>query len=111
MKHVCKNSGSISQKRRGHVDFCAVNVQKLRHRLVSTWFQCRFDFGRHYDLVLVLRSQFFEHFRETMYRHALEDLELARSGKKMFYFFFLRKRLTLLDLFEGLCLVGTHIQR
>ena len=44
IKHVCKISGS--QKWRGHLNLCAVNEQKLRLRIVITWFQCRFDFGR-----------------------------------------------------------------
>ena len=41
-----KLQGLISQKRRGHLDFSAVNVQKSRLRLVIAWFQRRLDFGR-----------------------------------------------------------------
>ena len=44
--------------------------------------------GVKYDLVLVLRSQFFEYLRETLYKHALKHLEVAfpekRMGKKGF---------------------------
>ena len=40
-------SESIPQKRRGHLDLCAVNLQKLRLRIESTWFHCRLDFGRY----------------------------------------------------------------
>ena len=50
-----------------------------------------------------LRSQFFEYVRETLNKHALEHLEAARS--LLFYYFcifFRRKRLTSIDLFEGL---------
>ena len=43
--------------------------------------------GVKYNLVLVLRSQFFEYLRETLYKHALEHLEAARSE---IYFIFLR---------------------
>ena len=36
----------LSQKRRGHMDLCAVNVQKSRRRLLIPYVQCRFDFWR-----------------------------------------------------------------
>ena len=57
------------------------------------------------DLIWVLRSQFFEYLRETLtlYKHALEHLEAARSENKMGIFFSsYGKRLTIMDLFEGL---------
>ena len=38
-------------------------------------------FGVKYDLIVVLRSQFFEYMRETLYKHALEHLEAACSEK------------------------------
>ena len=38
--------------------------------------------GVKYDWELVRRRQFFEDSRETVYRHALECLESARSEKK-----------------------------
>ena len=63
------------------------------------------------DLVLVLRSQFFEYLRETWYKHAFEHLEAARSEKKGKNLFYLRKRQTIIDLFEGLRLVGTQFRR
>ena len=37
--------------------------------------------GVKFDLILVLRSQFFELLRETLYKHALEHLEAAPPGK------------------------------
>ena len=39
---------------------------------------------------MVLRSQFFDHLRETLYKHALEHLEAARPEKKGIFSFFLR---------------------
>ena len=54
----------MNEKRRRHLDFRAVNLQKSQLRLVITWFQCRFDLGVKYDFLLVLRSQFFEYLRE-----------------------------------------------
>ena len=105
----------MSQKRRGHLDLYAVNLQKVRFRIVIAWFQCSLDFGVKCGLLLVLRSQFFEYLRETGYKHALEHLEAARSQKKMGgkNAFLRRKRLrvTIIDLFEGLWLVGTHFRR
>ena len=58
---VCNFSGFISQKRRGHLEVCAVSMKKSLLRIVITWFQCRFDFGRWIWLTLVLRSHFFEY--------------------------------------------------
>ena len=54
--------------------------------------------------MLVLRSQFFEFMRETLYKHALEHLEAAGPEKKVSHFFFLptSKCLSIIDLFEGL---------
>ena len=95
----------FSQKRRGHLALCAVHVQKLRLRIGITWFQCSFDFGRKYDLILVLRSQFFEYLRETLYKHALTHLEGARSeknGKNDLFVKYIRKHLTIIGVFEVL---------
>ena len=39
--------------------------------------------GIKFDVVVVLRSQFFEFLRETLYKHALEHLEEAGPAKKM----------------------------
>ena len=79
-KHVCKMQ-NVSVSLKNGVDiliFFVVNVQKFRLRIVITWFQCRFGLGVKYDLIVVLRSQFFECLRETLYKHALEHLEAAR---------------------------------
>ena len=57
-------------------------VQKLRLRIVITWFQCRYDLGVRYDTILVLRSQFLKYLGETLYKNGLEHLEAARSEKK-----------------------------
>ena len=55
------------------------------------------------DLILVLRSQFFDFLRETLYKHALKHLEAARSEKNgQFFFPSYGKRLTIIDLFEDL---------
>ena len=59
--------------------------------------------GVKFDLILVLRSQFFELLRETLYKHALEHLEAAPPGKKWVIFFSsYSKCLSRFDLFEGL---------
>ena len=61
--------------------------------------------GVQFDLVLVLRSQFFEYLREALYKHALEHLEAGLILKKKVPFFFLptvNECLTTIDLYEGL---------
>ena len=90
IKHVCKKSGSISQKRRGRLHFCAIKCKN--HGLASKLlgFSVYSIFGVYYDLILVLRSQFFEYLRETLYKHALEHLEAACSEKNGSFLFFLR---------------------
>ena len=45
------------------------------------------SWGVKFDLILVLRSQFFEFLREKLYIHALEHLEAARPEKEMAQFF------------------------
>ena len=78
--------GSISQKRGGHLDLGAVNIHKLRLRIVITLVSVYIRFwliSTWYDLVWVLRSQFFECLRETSYKHASsQHLEAARSEKR-----------------------------
>ena len=65
-----------------------------------------------YDVILALRRQIFEYSRETFCRSALEYLQSARSEKKeKENAVFLRKRLTIFDLFEGLWSVGTRFRR
>ena len=54
------------------------------------------------DLVLVLRSQFFDFLRETLYKHALEHLEAAGPKKKIIFFSSYNKGLSIIDRFEGL---------
>ena len=55
------------------------------------------------DLTLALRSQTFEYLRENVHRDALEYLQSARlEKKKKKGHVLLRKRLTTMDLFEGL---------
>ena len=39
------------------------------------------------DLILVLRSHFFEYLRETLHKHAFEHLEAARREKEVSYIF------------------------
>ena len=88
--NTCAEFQGLSQKRRGHLDFCAVKCKT--HDLASylLGFMCIFDLGRKFDLILVLCSQFFEYLRETLYKHALEHLEAPRSEKQCLFFFFLR---------------------
>ena len=71
-----------------------------------TWFFSIYSIlGVINDIILVLRSQFFEYLRETLYKHALEHLEAARSEQKwVIRFSSYGKRLTIIDLFEGLWL-------
>ena len=61
-------------------------VQKSRLGIVTTWLKCIFDFGLKFDLLLVLRSQFFEYLRETLCKYALERLEAACPEKKGHFF-------------------------
>ena len=42
--------------------------------------------GVKFDLILVLRCQFFEFLGETLYKHALEHLEAAGPEKKGYFF-------------------------
>ena len=61
--------------------------------------------------ILALCSQIFEYLRETFYRHALEYLQSAPSDQKQCKKnVFLRKRLTIIDLFEGLWSVATRFR-
>ena len=77
-------------------------MQKSRLGLISTWFSVVSISGIKFDLILVLCSQFFEYWRETLYKHALEHLEAARPEKKWVSFFSsYGKCLTTIDVFEG----------
>ena len=62
-------------------------------------------------LILTLRSQFLEDLRETFCRRALGYLKPARLEKTTRKSFSLQKRLTMVDLFEGLWSVGTRFRR
>ena len=53
-------------------------------------------------LMLVLRGQFFDLYRETLYEHALRHLEAAGPEKANMYFSSYSKCLSTFDLFEGL---------
>ena len=64
-----------------------------------------------YEFIRILRSQFFEYLRETLYKHALEHLEAARLEKWGRGGSSYGKRVTIIDLFEGLWLIGTHFRR
>ena len=57
-------------------------------------------------LMLALGSRIFEYLRETFYGHALEHLQSAGSEKNEKKRFFLRKRLAVIDLYEGLWSLG-----
>ena len=89
------------QKRCRHLDFYAENMSNLRSCLVITSKQL----GVRYELILALRSQIFEYLRETFYRSTRN-----RPVQKKEVFFFLLKRLTIIDLVEGLWPVGTLFQ-
>ena len=43
--------------------------------------------GDKFDLILVLRSQFFDFLRETLYKHYLEHLEATGPEKYELFFF------------------------
>ena len=85
------------------MDFCAEKSAKIiawhRNYLVLVWI--RFS-GVEFDLILVLRSQFLEYLPETLYEHALEQLEAARLEKDGSIFSPYGKRLTIIYLFEAL---------
>ena len=64
-----------------------------------------------YDLILTRRSQIFDYLRKTFCRRAVPAIGSFRKkdgGKKVV---FLRKRLTIIDLFERLWSVGARFRR
>ena len=87
IKHVCKISGSNSQKQRGHSNLYAVKCKN--HGLASYLLGFSIDsiLGVKFDLILVLRSQFFQFSREIWCKHALKHLEAAGLEKKRVFFF------------------------
>ena len=88
--NTCAKFQSLnSKKRRGYLDFCAVKCKNTAWHcnylvLVYTWYPI---WGVKFDLILVLRSQFFEFLRETVHKYALEHLEAAGPEKKWVIFF------------------------
>ena len=74
IERVCIFSGLISEKRRGHLDLCSVNVQTPASP------QYTIDLGS--SICLIVCSQIFEYLSKTLYKHALDHLEAARPEKK-----------------------------
>ena len=77
----------VSQKRRGHLDFCAV---KGKNHVLASYlldFSVYSISGVKFDLILVLRSQFFEYLGVTLYKDGLEHLEAARPKTNCPFFF------------------------
>ena len=75
--------------------FCAVKCKIHGLALYLLGFSVFSILGLEFDLILVLvRSQFFEFLRETLYKHALKHLEAARPEKKKDHFSFYGKCLT-----------------
>ena len=104
IQNTCKISGSYysSKKRLDILDLCAVNMQKLRLRIVITWFQCRFDFG-HYIRLNIGPAQSVRIFARNFVRACLGAPGSGSFRKKMRKKnIFPRKRLPVADLFEGL---------
>ena len=97
-----QNSGSISDKRREHLGFCAIKCKNHGCESYLLGFSVDSILGVKYDRILVLRSHFFEYLRLTLCKHALEHLEAARSEKIGISFSSYGKHLTIIDLFEGL---------
>ena len=98
---MCKNSGSNSQKRCGHLDFCAVKITAW-HRNYSIGFSVFSISDVKLDLIMVIRSQFSEYLRETSHKHALEHLGAAGPKINGFFFSSYGKCLSIIDFFEGL---------
>ena len=73
--------------------------------------------GVKYDLILVLRWRFFEYLRQTLHipGSTWKRLVVPGSGSfrnKIHYFFFsYGKRLSIVDVFESLWLIGPHFRR
>ena len=99
---MCKIPGSNSQKRRGHLDFCAVKCKNRGLASQLLRFSVYSILSVKNDLIVVLRSQFFDFLRETLYKHALEHLEAAGPKKKIIFFSSYNKGLSIIDRFEGL---------
>ena len=98
-------SVSGSKKRHELLDFCAQNMCNRCSYVVPG----SFSMGVICDLIMALGSQIFETLRKKQCRHALEYTSYRLGLKKWRgNVVFLRKRLTMVDLFEGLWSVGTR---
>ena len=89
IKHVCKISASISQNDVDVWTFVRYSAKITvwhRNYLILVYIR---SWGAKYDLVLVLRKQFFEYFRETLYKHMPWSTWKRLVQKKMRFFFFL----------------------
>ena len=78
--NTCAKYQGVSLKR--GADIWTV-VRESAKILVLLSFRVCLILGVKYDLILILRSQFFEYLRETLYKHAAEHLEAARPENKM----------------------------
>ena len=88
-----------------YLDFCAQNMCNRCSYVVPG----SFSMGVICDLIMALGSQIFETLRKKQCRHALEYTSYRLGLKKWRgKVVFLRKRLTMVDLFEGLWSVGTR---
>ena len=65
---------------------CAKITTSPGNYLVSVYTSKYSIFGVAYDLILVLRSHFFEYLCETLYKHASEHLEAADPENKWVFF-------------------------
>ena len=103
---MCQISGSISKKRRGHLEFCAENMfaQLPCSYLVSAGS----TLGAKHDLILALSSQMFEYLRDFFTDMPWSTRNRLVQQKKTE--FFLRKRLTIVHLLEGLWSAGTRFR-
>ena len=85
--NTCAKSQGLTQKRRGHLDFSAVKCKNHGSASQLLSFSLHSILSVKFDLILVLRSQFFDFLRETLYKHALEHLEAAGPEKKWVLYF------------------------
>ena len=83
-------------------DYCAVECKKQGLTSYLLGVSMYSILGFKFDLILVLRSQFFDFLRETLYKYALEHLKAAGPEKKGTFFSCYRKCLCIIDLFEVL---------
>ena len=87
IKHVCKISGSNAQKRLRNLDFRVVKCKNHALASLLLGFSIYSILGVKFDLLLVLRNQFFECLGETLYKNALEYLEATGPENILVIFF------------------------